>query len=132
MNKILLMSLLLALTGCGEAVFYKHVHYSDLEVENSSRINNLVLSVSSSLGYLKCDVGFCKDNSSFSIEHLSGNSFELKFFHSFGFYSGQKNKDVIEFTSKLEESCESCVIKEKNSSIWGFVANNSDWVQVHP
>lgn len=131
MSRILIVTLVFFLTGCGEAIFYKHIQYSD-SMSDELRVKELILTVSSLLGYSACDNGYCKDGASFSIKQASGNGFELVFFHSFGNYPGPDNKYVSEFSAELSEKCTSCIVKEKESSVWGFVDDSSDWVQISP
>lgn len=132
MKKFYFIFCFLSLTSCGEAVFYKHIQYLDGNSLAVEKMESLILSVSTSLGYETCKLGYCKSNSSFSVKEVSANGFELVFNHSFGSYPGSENTFVDLFSAKLAEKCSRCTIKTKESSVWGFVDNESDWTQIHP
>ncbi|WP_036191124.1 hypothetical protein [Marinobacterium lacunae] len=131
----LIVFFILLLAGCGEAQFYKHLQYENKSVKAENVSNEIIEETANELGYNHCDdgIGYCKGQVYyFSIKQVSTQGFELVFFHSFGGYPGPENKNVSDFASALGSKCGACVIKEKESSSWGFHDEETDWVQVHP
>ena len=84
------------------------------------------------MGYSACEDlqgGYCNDEQQFvfNLVDIDKSSFHLVFFHSFGSYPGPKNIDLEHVAKELQRTCESCIIETKDSSIWGFIKDHSEW-----
>ena len=117
------------LIGCGEAVFYKNLMVSS---NNEDKPINAVTETADSLGYSVCSEVFCIDKTKYHVTHLDKSSVIVTFLHSFGYYPGPENKNVDKFIDQLESVCPTCEIKMNETSKWGFLENDKDWLRIYP